>query len=59
MATKKSDLAEVEKEINSLKPLVDDCNSRQKFVQEKLANWPNVWPDWTPEQPEAVAPVVK
>jgi outer membrane murein-binding lipoprotein Lpp len=33
-------------EINARKAELDRCNSNKQFVQGKLAQWPNVWPDW-------------
>jgi peptidoglycan hydrolase CwlO-like protein len=38
-------------EVNARKAELDRCNQNKQFVQGKLAQWPNVWPDWeyTPE----------
>jgi peptidoglycan hydrolase CwlO-like protein len=38
-------------EVNARKAELDRCNQNIQFVQGKLAQWPNVWPDWqdTPE----------
>ncbi|MFY8161230.1 MAG: hypothetical protein ACOVNU_07855 [Candidatus Kapaibacteriota bacterium] len=38
----------LEGEIKSSQAVADDCNKRRKFVEDKLKNWPNVWPDYTP-----------
>lgn len=47
--TKQGELSEIEREINAQQSKLDDCNERQRFVKEKLAQWPNMWPDWKPE----------
>jgi outer membrane murein-binding lipoprotein Lpp len=38
-------------EVNARRAELDRCNQNIQFVQGKLAQWPNVWPDWqdTPE----------
>ena len=33
-------------EVNARKAELDRCNQNVQFVQGKLAQWPNVWPDW-------------
>jgi len=27
---------------------VNDCNSKLEIVKQRLAAWPNIWPDYTP-----------
>ena len=27
---------------------VNDCNGKLEIVKQRLAAWPNIWPDWTP-----------
>ena len=41
----------IQGEVNSRRAELDRCNTNKQFVQGKLAQWPNVWPDWqyTPE----------
>jgi len=50
--------ARVEKELASRQGDVRQCNQRLSFVQQKKAQWPNVFQDWDPIAPEtpAVAP---
>lgn len=33
-----------ESEIKNIQSQADDCAKRRKFVEDKLQNWPNVWP---------------
>lgn len=40
--------SKLEGEIKSSQVVADDCNKKRKFVEDKLKNWPNVWPDYTP-----------
>ncbi len=48
--TRQGELNEIERELKAQQSKLDDCEKRQKFVKEKLAQWPNVWPDWSPEK---------
>lgn len=48
--TKNGELSEIERETKAQQSKLDDCNERQRFVKEKLAQWPNVWPDWKQEE---------
>lgn len=47
-----SDRSRIQGELNSRQGEVRNCNQRLSFVQEKKAQWPNVWPDWDPNAPE-------
>ncbi len=47
---KKNEISTLEKELQARKAELDDCNKETEFVKSKLANWPDVWPDWKPEQ---------
>ncbi len=49
----KSDKAAVEKELNARKAEMKKCQEDTEFVKKKLSQWPNVWPDWKPEQEAA------
>lgn len=49
LETKKGELAEIERELKAQTDKLDDCSERQRFVREKLEKWPDVWPDWSPE----------
>lgn len=33
-----------ESEIKGIQSQADDCNKKRQFVEDKLKNWPNVWP---------------
>ena len=47
--------ARVQKELASRQGDVRQCNQRLSFVQQKKAQWPNVFQDWDPNAPEAPA----
>lgn len=49
-----SDRTRIQGELNSRQGEVRNCNQRLAFVQDKKAQWPNVWPDWDPSAPEPV-----
>jgi uncharacterized protein (DUF3084 family) len=36
----------IQGEVNARRAELDRCNQNKQFVQGKLAQWPNVWPDW-------------
>lgn len=42
---------QVGNEVSRLRAELDQCSRDRDFVQSKMAQWPNVWPDWqyTPE----------
>jgi chromosome segregation ATPase len=44
----RSDNTRLESEVRSRRAEVDLCNQEKQFVQSKLAQWPNIWPDYTP-----------
>ncbi|MFW6232605.1 MAG: hypothetical protein ACOC4D_01050, partial [Bacteroidota bacterium] len=50
IANVNSNISKIEAELRARKSELDDCNEEKKFVQDKLSQWPNVWPDWTPGQ---------
>lgn len=41
---KKDEKSRLERELNARKAELKKCNDEKAFVQSKLANWPNVWP---------------
>jgi len=47
----------VQKELASRQGDVRQCNQRLSFVQQKKAQWPNVFQDWDPNAPEVPAEV--
>jgi septal ring factor EnvC (AmiA/AmiB activator) len=63
---KKADKSKFERELNARKAELKDCEERTQFVKDKLAKWPDVWPDWKyvepkqePESAPAKAPKTK
>jgi peptidoglycan hydrolase CwlO-like protein len=52
----KDDISKIKPEISSRESELKDCTEKSDFVKQKLAQWPNIWPDWPPEPP--AAPVV-
>jgi len=51
-----SDKAKILAEVTSRQGEVRRCNEKKAFVQDKMARWPDVWPDWNPNEP-APAPM--
>ncbi len=51
-----SEKSRVAKELALRQSEVRNCNDRLSFVQQKKAQWPNIWGDWDPNAPEAPAP---
>lgn len=45
----KSDISNIESEIRSRQSELDDCTEKADFIKSKLGQWPNVWPDYNPE----------
>ncbi len=45
---KEADKGRLQREISSRQGELGQCQDKKRFVQEKLAAWPNVWPDYTP-----------
>ncbi|ROL56442.1 hypothetical protein D9V84_08415 [Bacteroidetes/Chlorobi group bacterium Naka2016] len=48
---KKDEKAKLERELNARKAELKDCEERTQFVKDKLAKWPDVWPDWKYVEP--------
>lgn len=42
---KQAEISKVEKELNSRKAELDNCQKDRDYVKQKLSQWPNVWPD--------------
>ncbi len=56
---KESEKGRFQREISARQTEFQQCDSKRRFVQEKLAVWPNVWPDYTPPSPsDTTAPGV-
>ncbi|GBD07527.1 hypothetical protein HRbin21_01356 [bacterium HR21] len=45
---KEADKGRLQREISSRQGELGQCQDKKRFVQEKLAAWPNVWPNYTP-----------
>ncbi len=46
IAKKKAENSALEKEIKARKQELNDCSKTSDFIKQKLAQWPNVWPDY-------------
>lgn len=51
-----ADKTKILAELTSRQGEVRRCNEKKAFVQDKMARWPDVWPDWNPNQPAPAAP---
>ncbi|MEY3387014.1 MAG: hypothetical protein RIR53_1825 [Bacteroidota bacterium] len=47
-----SEKARASSELASRQSEVRTCNDRLSFIQQKKAQWPNIWGDWDPNAPE-------
>lgn len=52
LSKKKDEKARLERELNARKAELKDCEDKTQFVKNKLAQWPDVWPDWKPLPPK-------
>lgn len=52
ISKKKDEKGKLERELNARKAELRDCQEKTQFVNDKLAKWPDVWPDWKPVRPE-------
>ena len=48
---KKVEKSKLERELQDRQGELKKCNDDKDFIQKKLAEWPNVWPDYKPEEP--------
>ncbi|MBI2793424.1 MAG: hypothetical protein HYX66_02085 [Ignavibacteria bacterium] len=46
-------------EVTSRQGEVRRCTEKKAFVQDKMNRWPNVWPDWNPNQPAPAMPMTE
>ncbi len=46
----KNKKSRLEAELNARKAELKQCEDKVNYIKEKLATWPDVWPDWKPEQ---------
>ncbi len=51
LSKKRDDKAKLERELNSRKAELKECEDKNNLVKERLAKWPDVWPDWKPAPP--------
>lgn len=47
---KKQQKSRLEQELKSRKAELDDCTEKKEFVQDKLSKWPDIWPDYDPNE---------
>ncbi len=50
ISTKQSEISKIEAEISARKSELKDCTDKADFVKQKMSQWPNVWPDYTPNK---------
>lgn len=50
ISAKESEIPKIESEINARQSVLADCNKDKDFIMQKLSQWPNVWPDYTPSK---------
>lgn len=50
ISNKQTEISKIEKELNARKAEADNCNKETEFVKQKLSQWPNVWPDYIPNE---------
>ncbi len=50
IAKAKSETSDLERELSARKKELNDCREKSDFIKKKLEDWPNVWPDWNPEE---------
>ena len=47
----KAEKSKLEGELNARKAELKRCDDEVSFIKSKLATWPDIWPDWKPQQP--------
>ena len=45
-----SEIGKLREELKQLQAKAKECEENKAFVEDKLKSWPDVWPDWTPNQ---------
>lgn len=50
ISARQNEISKIEGEIKARQTVLNDCNKDMEFVKQKLAQWPNVWPDYTPSK---------
>lgn len=49
IATENSNRAKINNELQSINSQAKDCDKRLQIVKQRLQEWPNVWPDYSPK----------
>ncbi|MCX7880132.1 MAG: hypothetical protein N2517_05680 [Ignavibacteria bacterium] len=57
LSKKRDEKSRLERELNSRKNELRDCESKSQIVRDRIARWPNIWPDWKYEEPKPAEPV--
>ena len=52
IANKQSELSRIREEINARKAALNNCQNELNTVRTRLSQWPNIWPDYTPNSPQ-------
>ena len=50
ITTQQNTIARLNGELATRTAEVTDCSGKLEIVKQRLAAWPNIWPDWTPTQ---------
>jgi len=40
----------IDRELQTRKSEYNDCDAKREIVKQRLSVWPNIWPDYTPNQ---------
>ena len=49
ITAQQNNLARLNGELATRTAEVNDCSNKLEIVKQRLAAWPNIWPDWTPK----------
>lgn len=56
---KEAEKGRLQREVGSRQSELRQCDDKKRFVQEKLASWPQVWPDYSPSDTAAAGVEVR
>lgn len=45
-----SEISKLREELRLINADLKKCNEERAFVEDKLKSWPDVWPDWSPNE---------
>ncbi len=48
ISKKREDKNAIERELKAKQTEADKCKEEREFIEKKLTQWPNVWPDYVP-----------